>query len=511
MICMEIESAICEDCMKHRKIFLFTLTLYFLILSLSGCANETRTDQIISDMDLNNVELYGDLGYEELTIVLPIEFYKKDLDVVISELNLLTSEKINTVVRFNYKKDEEMHSILQSGDCDIMYCNNSMMFSKNDKIVSYNSLPNYISQELIMDVTELLPQYAPNINEAFMINDYMDYTMFGQRIYGLPLFQPVIEMPVAMVRKALTDQNTEIRTMEDIYTLLENHYIKGNKYFFYSEINSFTILDIFSNAKQLYRLAENWDGYYFDEEEQSIVGFEDTDTIVSMEDYFYFIDKYGKNSSYEEAIKDKQIGVILTTVGDIHSYSESTEFDFYPLYQGQKFSFPYNSMTYLVVAQSSGKYERALILLDFLYSNKEAYDLVTLGIPGVHYEYKNGKYVNINPVTLLWLYNKNIAYRLLPDKYYTATDLYLHNLYIPDFFKPIYKDYEILKQYVNIIYDDEDIYGTKERNRIIMPFIFQNNKGQEKIAFYKMLNSLEQTTDRSSELTIATKNLLQKD
>ena len=168
-------------------------------------------------------------------------------------------------------------------------------------------------------------------------------------------------------------------------------------------------------------------------------------------------------------------------------------------------------MTYLVVAQSSGKYKRALILLDFLYSNKEAYDLVTLGIPGVHYEYKNGKYVNINPVALLRLYNDQLKSRLLPDSYYTAMDLYLENVFIPSFFKPIYEDYEILKQYVNIIYDDEDSYGMKERNRIIMPFIFQNNKEQEKLAFYNMLNSLKQTTDRSSELTIATRNLLQKD
>lgn len=496
--------------MKYRNNFLFTIILCLLISFLPGCANENRTYPIISDMDLYDMELYGDLNYEELTIVLPVGFYKKDLDVVISELNLLTSEKINTVVRFNYKKEEEMHSVLQSGDCDIMYCNNSMMFSKNDTIISSDSLSRYISEGLVMDVTELLPQYAPNINEAFMINDYMDYTMFGQRIYGLPLFEPEIEMPVAMVRKSLTDENTEIQTMEDIYTLLENHYIKGNEYFFYSEINSFTILNIFSNTNQLFKLpTENFDGYYFDEEEQSIVRFEDTDTIVSLEDYYYFIDKYGKNTSYEDAIRDKQIGVILTPIGITHRYFESAEYDFYPLYQDKKILFHYNSMTYLVVAQSSGKHERALILLDFLYSNKEAYDLVTLGISGVHYEYKNGKYVNINPVTLLRLYNDQLKSRLLPDSYYTATDLYLENLFIPSFFKPIYEDYEILKQYVDILYNDEDSYGMKERNRIIMPFIC--NKGQEKVAFYKMLNLLKQTTDRSSELTIATRNLLQKD
>ena len=484
------------------------MVLTLIITLCLGCEKQSK-DPATSTLEKNN-HLYSDLEYEEISIAVPIESDKEIMDSIVIELNKMTMMKINTKVEFVYMKRETLqYDILfqlNSGNSDIVYCNNSSLGRKfND-----NSLPYLVSQDLVRDISGMLPEYAPALNKAFNEMNYLDYMRIDKGIYGIPIYWPVTDMPIALVRKELISNDTKIESFDDIYTLLVNTDLKGKKYNLYSTLGD--IIQILANINDYYTIPSNSNnGYIYDRKKDNILRFEDTNIINELSNYISYYDTYGVNSNYTRAINDGNTGVILTTaIYYMNTSIENYEFDYYLLYKGKKFQYSFKNVFCMVVSAGSGNSERALILLDYLYSDKEAYDLITYGKYGEDYVIRNGIYVVANPVSLMNIFNPLLISLQQPNNstYRISLKEYLDGVYIPNYLKNLYNDYELYKKYNEMLYNTKDQFKISEREEIILQYsIAANNKDQIRGAFETMLLKLEKTTNLSEDLYYAIQNL----
>lgn len=98
--------------------------------------------------------------------------------------------------------------MLNSSDCDMVYTNNITLFSNNDN----TGLPYLVSQGLIKDLSLLLPEFAPAIqDELRRPYNYMEPMKVGSGLYGIPTGWPFTEMLVAMIKKALISSDSAIQ------------------------------------------------------------------------------------------------------------------------------------------------------------------------------------------------------------------------------------------------------------------------------------------------------------
>ena len=220
--------------MFKRKI---PVILFIIFLSANVGCDDIKYNSIRNIF--NSVPEYNEeqdeLEYGDLTVAIPASSSsEKDyFDSIIEELNNITLNAINTKVKFIYMSQShlsyETHYQLSSGNCDIVLCQNGSLGYSSD-----TSLPYFVSQGLIKDITEMLPCMPPEMNEMFHSVNYFDYMKINDRIYGIPYYIPVSDMPIAVIRKELLEDNgiQDIDTLDDIYTLLVNSELKGKNIIF---------------------------------------------------------------------------------------------------------------------------------------------------------------------------------------------------------------------------------------------------------------------------------------
>ena len=481
----------------------FILFFISLCLVITGCSDQTKRPVVEMDIPMTYKER-TDLEYQELNVALPPlsashEDNMDHINLIIEELNKMTIEKINTKVVFTFMSRGHLvyETLMQlsSGDSDIVYCGNHLAEDTN--------LPYLVSQGHVKDFSQMMKLHAPSLNEAFQTVEFFDLMKIGDGIYGVPLYMPYTNMPVAMIKKGVSTEGVKIETFDDIYTILINNNLQENKVLFYSDIGCMPIrsADVFSSIHDYYELPLfSRSGYLCDTKNDRIVRIEDSEMMDDIDLFLYYYDQYGADTNYENALNNTDIGIIITTFTEFYRYpSGDDSFDYYLLYKDKKFNVFTNVPVY-VISSSSLKSERAIILLDFLFSDREANILASWGIENQNDRYENGARINMNIFSLMSIYNPQVIAptRMNTEDFYDIYHGYLSGTYVPEMLSKLYKDYDLTKEYRSGLRSDE--YSLKEREDLILKYIMAIGKEEKYKKFEEMIHDLNKTTDLSEKI-----------
>jgi maltose-binding protein MalE len=496
--------------MFKRKI---PVILFIIFLSANVGCDDIKYNSIRNIF--NSVPEYNEeqdeLEYGDLTVAIPASSssQKDYFDSIIEELNNITLNAINTKVKFIYMSQShlsyETHYQLSSGNCDIVLCQNGSLGYSSD-----TSLPYFVSQGLIKDITEMLPVYAPEMNEMFHSVNYFDYMKINDRIYRIPYYIPVSDMPIAVIRKELLEDNgiQDIDTLDDIYTLLVNSELKGKKYYFCCDYgwSANNAIDFFVNINDYLTIPfiTTQSGYLYDPKNNHIVKFEDTPVLEQLRNFYYYYDLYGIDSFYHEAVNNNNVGIILEKAYYcLIQPVDSNAFKYFLLYKSKKFeSFHYVPLW--VISAASHKSERSLIFLNYLFNNMDANLLASYGIENRNYKIgNNGVLVNIKPASLMRICNPKYILPTWPDptSFREIFDLYHRSVFAQDRLLDLYNDYDLLKEYIRII-ESKDAHVFTERKEALRPYTLTMGKEEKIQAFNDMLQALEKIGDENPELLV---------
>lgn len=280
--------------------------------------------------------------------------------------------------------------------------------------------------------------------------------------------------------------------------------------YLYSDLGFYNLdfIDMFSCIHDYYTIPLlSLSGYLYDKKQDRIIRFEDTEIINDINDYFYYYEQYGIYSDYIKAVNDINTGIIITTASTcLQSPTGNSDFTYYLLYKDKKFE-SFLGMPCMVISAASLKNERALIFLDYLFSDIDANILVSHGIKDQNYRFENGFCMDTNRISLVSVYNPKFILPAWPDiaNFHNVFNAYLDSLYVPDYQLKLYNDYNLLKKYNDQIRSDE--YGLKEREDILKQYIKTYGKIEKFQAYDDMLHALGKTTDRSKNVEDLLKSL----
>lgn len=451
--------------------------------------------------------MYGNLKYEELVIVIPgSQRYEQEV-LVAEELNKLTLENINTKLNFKFIRTFEtlpqvLLTYLNSGDGDLVYSCNANIF--NSQHYEY-SLPYLVSEGLVKDVTDLLADYAPSLNKSYHDKHfYRSLMRINDGIYSISMYKSLASVPLAAIRKNVANDNAEIETMEDLYALMDDMHSKGYK--FVSYVNSGGLISMFANINNYYLLPSLYyfGGYIHDYEHDRIVRFEDTNIVNDMIEFYTMLSQYGVLSSGGSMQNNDKTGIILTN--SLFFVPEDPAYNYFPLYKDKSFQINCQSMQSMVISANSKKPERALILFDYLFSDKEAYDMVRYGVEGVNYKIENGLYKRESGkgISLIPLFNQVYEPPSWQDfnGFRNAIDIYMNCSTIAPYDEIVYSDYTTSKQYRDMYTQITDEYKITDRDDIINTYkrVSSSEPTKEIDAFYDMLRALTIIDDYSEQI-----------
>lgn len=194
---------------------------YFLAAGLlAGCGNHSTEGQTSADGAVGNQEASaGDTftGFDELqTIeVYGMSFYGEDgLTEVMEEINAILEEEINVHVNYTTMDVatymEQIGLMLSGGESF------DLVMATAIPSVSFGTMQ---SQNQLMDITDLLPVYAPELTE--LMADYIPATTVDGVVYGVPCYRQYNGSGYLVMRKdvldelGLTEQAREIDSWDD--------------------------------------------------------------------------------------------------------------------------------------------------------------------------------------------------------------------------------------------------------------------------------------------------------
>ncbi len=354
----------------------------------AGCsstktAEETKTTE------------YGDLPYVELTMVYPISANTtQDQDMVTEKINEYLKEKLNCTVKLEaldtstfYEKFPVM--ISSSEEFDIGWVNSSMLLQN-------------VSRNAFVELDELLDKYAPETKEL-LPEITLEGVKVNNKLYSLPVYKEYGYGNSYYFRKDIVDKYdfdlSSLKTMRDFEPMLET--IKANE----PELTPYFVE---SGAMEPYIPAEEGEKYYF-----AVAGLPgsicfDPETEkfcnrVETEEYknkYRILNEWNKkgyinkdaitvSASFDEIIKGNRGWFVTTSSkpGVEDSLSTSVGTEMIRGYDEKSYVMTTSLMGSMnVISTTSKNPERAMMLLNLLYTDKYLINLFNFGIEGTHYK-----------------------------------------------------------------------------------------------------------------------------
>jgi len=365
---------------------LATLTLTLLVTGCGSNTNEPPTTPTNNESVTSNSELKP----VNLVVAYPTVQDQQDLLLVQDELSKITKEKINATVK-----------LLPIG-FGAYSQQKTLMLSANDQVDLMISGLGTISQDvakgLYLELDDLLESKGPGIKEAFDSSigaDYLDAVKIEGKIYGIPVIRNVAQDYTIAMRKDLVEKYdidiSKIKTLDDLDPVFQ--VIKENEPDVTPIAKSNTsVLSVLSgiNAEQLgdgTSLSTQDSGFkvvnWFETEENAYLlniarrwyqaGYIDKDSALSTETGFNLM-KAGKVFSYPNLVdpwftEDSSTGRETVLV---HLKAA-------PVGTSSLNSFMWS------IAKNTVEEERAMMLLELLYTDKDVVNLFNFGIEGKHY------------------------------------------------------------------------------------------------------------------------------
>ncbi len=247
---------------------------------------------------------------------------------------------------------------------------------------------------LLMDITDLLPKYAPSYYTK-LTEAELELVTYNGRIYGIPPHMPGMSRYCVMVQSDVAKELgiTEIKDLEDYGRLLA--LIKSN-------IPELVPVDEDSFIRSYKSLLIYLSGYVdptdemcivykYDDPEMKLVPFEQTTEYRELADLIKAWYEKGYIGESKKGYDDMaKICVPLYEAIYIINMTQ-TPWKIYPLYPDRP-SIKYPSMENIIgISAKSEKAEDVLRFIEWVHSSQENYDLFMYGIEGKDYTIENGR------------------------------------------------------------------------------------------------------------------------
>ncbi|MBN2532581.1 MAG: extracellular solute-binding protein [Spirochaetales bacterium] len=383
-------------------IFAVSLTITFF----SGCRNKSDS------MDLFNQEIKtGNLEPVTLTLYFidTWRYKEEELRIVLDEIEKRTKKTLNITLNFKffffYDYYTEIEKVITNGEpCD--------MFAYNTWSNS-NILPELYYKGLTLDITTMFPQYAPGLYSKLDPGDLTLHKIDG-KLLAVPNHFPYINKMCVSVRDDLMKKYNipPIKNLDDMETYMDAVKKNEEKLLLLS-IND-TTLGIFAPAFHYvildYQLALV---YKWDDPEMKIIPWEQTPEFPEAIEraYNWYKKGYLQNGYFylepdPGLIRSGTLAAILGYQLSVFDYNtllfeENANWRYleYPLFPDVVCQPIVNVYEGMIVSPNSENPERALMFIDWIYTNQKNYDLIRYGILNRHYQLRGDQYAFPKGVT----------------------------------------------------------------------------------------------------------------
>ncbi len=408
-----------------RKIIATLLAASMLIGTLVGCGNsgsanssfdssvstEETQDAESSTESTDTASAGGDVDLsEEVNLILYLYgsegVANKD---ILAALNEKLKEKINTTLEVKYIDWGDIatkYPLLWSAGEDF-----DMAYGGMSTVMPYNTLA---KQDALMDITDMLEQYAPTLKEK-ITQEAWDSTLVNGRIYGVPSTYSEFSKAYGFVTR--TDKMQEygiesISSIEDMEAYMDASVAAGriplngtsslgtetykmftmttNQWLEIPAISDFYLVGDLNDPENIISpiFTDEFEDFAARMKTWADKGYWPTDVLAATtDDKDNFLNGLADAYISHQPDWTGQYGTMQTKLPGV-----DTEFFCFPETTGTIIATSGSANMTLINANS--KYpERVLMMIELLMTNKECYDLFQYGIEGREYEIKDGKIV----------------------------------------------------------------------------------------------------------------------
>jgi putative aldouronate transport system substrate-binding protein len=325
---------------------------------------------------------------------------------VLNEIENKTKNDLNVKLDFKYLSAEshdayrdQLKTIIGSGQpCDAFYYNAGIS----------GGLSGLQKDDLIMDISELFPQYAPNYFKMFSKDELRAATVNG-KLLAIPNKMPASNRRCILVRDDLMKKYNikEIKGYDDLEVYLQK--VKENEKAICPMTYSDTTIGLFAEATG-YVILDYFQGlvYKRDDPNMKILVWEQTpefkEGIAQINSWYksgYLLKGIGLSQIDNGTIATGKWGSIIAPLSSVQYVNAVIKsqtnfgwsyvpFELFPAASDR--SNPIDGS--LVISSKFGNAKRALMFIDRIESNQDNYDLFMYGINGKQYSLY-GDQVNI--------------------------------------------------------------------------------------------------------------------
>lgn len=372
-----------------QKAVVFVLISILIAAIFASCDDKAKEDV------KKAVKVYAD----PLTVRFAFSNFQNETAI---DKNILTEIEDRTKDTLNLKLEFTDFSDMEYTESESKYYGKITSLIEDDgtDVIGVDgNLSSLVNRGLLMDISDLLPKYAPNLYKSFTPEQLAAGTYNG-RLYMIPGRKNGSARPAVLVRKELVERFDlqPIKTFDDYECFLE--LIKKEVPGCYPASNIFISPYAFIMASGYFRADEDM-VYKWNDPDMTLIPVEQTEAYYEA---MTRLIKWNKNGYFvnthltpEQNFKSDNIASIMLSLGPaidyLKSYGLSDKFVIYPLNPQIYAEGGNGSSGGIALTKTADGPERIIMLLEWIYSAQENYDLLMYGIKGKDYTLKDERVV----------------------------------------------------------------------------------------------------------------------
>ena len=199
-----------------KKILSFLLAAAMGATLLAGCGGASSgAASTASAGDSAAAEEGGNASYEQITYAfVSFNTIPDDCSDVEEEINKITRDKIGVEVKLmplsiaDYSQQVSLAA--QNGEIDLFH--------------TLGDLPNAIATDMVLDITDMIDEYAPE-TKALLDEGWLKTTSKDGRLYAIPTLKPFALQPMLIYRKDIAEElgldMESVKSAEDLTAIFE--------------------------------------------------------------------------------------------------------------------------------------------------------------------------------------------------------------------------------------------------------------------------------------------------
>ncbi len=400
----------------------------------SSAGSDTTAGSEASDSSLENAAQSG-VDWEDMA---EIELYyyafvaPQDVQHVEDAVNAITEKEINTHVNISVL---DINSYIQQV---------GLMMSGNEQVdlmltgfasASYSSM---LAQNQLMDISDLLEQYGPNITAT--LGDMLKAGMVGDAVYGVPCYRNVVSSNYVFMRKdvledlGLLEKARNMTSLDEFAEILQAvmdsdkwNYLYPYMYMQGSGVMqpNATVSNVFADADTFDTLGDTLGIVRLDESGKVSLNMASesySQAAAKMREWdeagYIYYDMSGSGGSCEDYVKQDALFSFISPAefGAETAKSAAAGMDMVAvkIYDGEVNSEACTKFAYCVPTTAKEP-EAAVAFLNLAITNEEINNLLAWGVEGTDYEVVDGvaKYIEGNEEPSYHLFDYSVPNQFL--------------------------------------------------------------------------------------------------